>query len=300
MTQQPSTPRPTLEAAVTAYLAELEGKNRSAATLTAYRTDLRQFLTWLDETNGTIETAADVRRADISEYLTHLGRSGRSGVSRQRKLTAIRGLFAYLEAEGLIEKSPALNVAPPKREQHEPVALRPDEYARMLNLARHSSRDSCILSLFLRLGLRVSELCALQLEDVDQVAGTLTVRSGKGKKDRSIEIDRKTLSALKRWVAERPAVEHDHLFTSDRNLNYRPLSIRGARWLVSKYLDQAGITKKASCHTLRHTCATQRYANGAPLIVIQRLLGHADLATTQRYLHPERLDTKKVMEATNP
>jgi len=220
-------------------------------------------------------------------------------VSRQRKLTAIRGLFAYLEAEGVIAKSPALSVAPPTREQREPVALRPDEYARMLNLARHSARDSCILSLFLRLGLRVSELCALELEDVDQTAGTLLVRSGKGKKDRAIEIDRKTLATLKRWMQARPAVAHDRLFVSGRNLNYRPLSIRGARWLVATYLDQAGITKQASCHTLRHTCATQRYANGAPLVVLQRLLGHADLSTTQKYLHPERLGTKKVMEATN-
>src|SRR5215204_6145767 len=127
MTQQPPTQRPTLEAAVSAYLAELEGKNRSAATLTAYRTDLRQFLAWLDETNGTINRPADVRRADIAEYLTYLGRSGQSGVSRQRKLTAIRGLFAYLEAEGIIAKSPARSVAPPTREQREPVALRPDE-----------------------------------------------------------------------------------------------------------------------------------------------------------------------------
>ena len=299
MTQQPITHRLSLEAAATAYLAELEGKNRSAATLTAYRTDLRQFLAWLAETNGAVEGPADVRRADISEYLTYLGRNRQSGVSRQRKLTAIRGLFAYLAAEGLFAKSPALSVAPPKREQHEPVTLRPDEYARLLNLARHSARDGCILSLFLRLGLRVSELCALDVEDVDPVAATLTVRSGKGQKARAIEVDRKSLAALKRWLQARPAAEHDRLFVSGRNLHHRPLSIRGARWLVAKYLTQAGITKKASCHTLRHTCATRRYANGAPLVVLQRLLGHADLATTQKYLHPERLDTKKVMEATN-
>lgn len=301
MTDEPTpSPIPSLEAAADAYLRELEGKNRAAATLAAYRTDLAQFLAWLAATNGTINSPADVRRADVTEYLTHLGRAGRTGVSRQRKLAPIRGLFAHLEAEGAIARSPALNVATPKMEQHEPATLRPDEYARLLNLARHSPRDAAILGVFLRLGLRVSELCALELDDVDLTAETLLVRSGKGQKARTIELDRKTLAALRRWFGKRPAVAHDAVFTSDRNLHYRPLSIRGTRWLVGKYLAEAGITKRASCHTLRHTCATQRYANGAPLLVVQRLLGHASLATTQRYLHPERLDTKRVMEASNP
>jgi integrase/recombinase XerC len=288
-----------LRDAITAYLTELEGRNRSAATLRAYGTDLTQFAAWIEATNGTIETVEDVRRGDIAEYLTHLGRAGCTGVSRTRKLAPIRGLFAHLEAEGVIAKSPAASVAAPKSEWREPTTLRQDEYARLLNLARHHPRDTAILNLFLRLGLRVSEVCALHLEDVDVTDASLLIRAGKGNKDRRVDIDKKTLAALKVWFKARPATEHTFVFTSGHNLHERPLSVRGVRWLVGNYLDQAGITKKASCHTLRHTCATQRYANGAPLLVIQRLLGHKDLATTQRYLHPERLDTKKVMEATN-
>jgi len=292
-------PSLTLPAAVARYLRELEGRNRANATLVCYRSDLARFAAWLIETNGAIESVADVQRSDIAEYLTHLGRQGCSGVSRVRKLTPIRGLFACLAAEGIIEKSPAANVVVPKSEWKEPATLRQDEYARLLNLARHSPRDTALLNVFLRLGLRVSEVCALQLLDVDLAAETLLVRAGKGKKDRLLDVDRKTLAALKAWMRLRPKVEHAFLFTSSHNKREQPLSIRGARWLVAHYLDQAGITKKASCHTLRHTCATVRYANGAPLVVLQRLLGHADLSTTQRYLHPERLDTKKVLEATN-
>jgi integrase/recombinase XerD len=142
----------------------------------------------------------------------------------------------------------------------------------------------------------VSELCHLRLDDVDLTNRTLTITLGKGMSSRSIEPEKKGVAAIRSWLAVRPNVADDHLF-----LNYHgePIGERGIKKLVFKYRTQAGITKKVGCHSLRHTFATHKAKQGVSPFVLMGWLGHANLTTTQIYVHMAKQDSKKVMEATS-
>lgn len=301
--QQPSSPRSvvdhttlTLEQALDSFLRTLEGKNRSPSTLLAYKTDLRQFLSWLHANNAVATTPAEVEKADISEYLAALGQRGVSGVSRARKLAAIREYFRFLDEHDHITKSPAIGVETPKKEKNVRTFLRPDEYRAMLSLAGGHPRDYAILQVFLQTGVRVSELCNLRVDDVDLVGRVVRITEGKGMAQREIELEKKGVQAIKNWLGIRPESPYDHLFL---NKDGEPLSERGVRWIVVEYRKRAGITKNASCHSLRHTFATYKAQHGVSPFQLKEWLGHANLNTTQIYVHMARKNAKKVMEATS-
>lgn len=289
---------PSLVAAADSYLATLEGKNRSPMTLLAYRTDLRQFLNWLESTNVAIRQPADVSRRDLELYLSALGQHGLTGVSRARKLAPIRGFFAYCQGEGWVARSPAEQVETPKKEKNGRAWFRPDEYSRILSAAQGSIRDYCILAVLLQTGIRVAELCALQLDDIDLKGRTLHVRHGKGMKAREIALDQKVTKALTNWTKLRDKVNHDFLFPNERDGG--PIGERGVRLMVTKYRQAAGITKKASCHAFRHTCLTMWATNGMSPYLIKEMAGHASLEMTMTYIHTQEMDKHKAVEAAKP
>lgn len=289
-------PDETLTLTVDAFLQALIGRNRSPATIRAYRTDLTQFLTWLVENNGVISHPAAITRADIQAYLTALGQQRLAGVSRARKLAAIREYLRFLVEHDVIPRSPAAGMAAPRREQKSRVFLRPDEYTRLLSLAGSHPRDFAILQVFLQTGIRVSELVRLTRDDIDLVGHTLTVRAGKGQADRVIDLEKKAMQALKRWLDVRPKVTWEELF-----LNYEgePISERSVRRLVAKYRVGAALTKPATPHSLRHTFASYKVENGVSLKQVQEWLGHKNLNTTQLYVHLSRQSARKAMEQTS-
>ncbi len=262
----------------------------------AYRTDLQQFLKWLHNNNLLAETPSDVERADVNEYLTHLARSGVSGVSRARKLAALREYFRFVEDAGGITKSPTAGVETPRKERKVRTYLQPDEYNRMLSLAGASARDYCILQVFLQTGVRVSELCQLRLDDADLENQSIRVRSGKGMAARDVELERKAIAAIKSYLLVRPPSSDDHLFVNRYGV---AISERGVRKLVVKYRREAGITKKVSCHSLRHTFATYKAEQGVSPFQLQQWLGHTNLNTTQIYVHMGRQNAKKLMDKTS-
>src|SRR5262249_2285910 len=151
----------TLEKGLAAFLDAMLGKNRSSATLRAYRTDVLQFMTFLHENNVAITGVADVGKVDILEYLAALARKKLTAVARARKVSAIREYFRFMEDIGVIQKSPTTGIETPKREKHTKVFLRSDEYTKMLSLAGGNPRDYAILQVFLQTGIRVSELAHL-------------------------------------------------------------------------------------------------------------------------------------------
>jgi len=157
-------------------------------------------------------------------------------------------------------------------------------------------RDYAILQVFLQTGIRVSELCNLSLSNIDLDARVLRVSVGKGMVAREIELEKKGIQAIKSYLVVRPQGLYDQLFL---NKDGEPISERGVRWLVVKYREQAGITKKASCHSLRHTFATYKAERGVSPFQLKEWLGHANLNTTQIYVHMGRQNAKKVMEATS-
>jgi integrase/recombinase XerC len=285
----------TLEKGLTIFLAGLSGKNRSVATIRAYQTDIQQFLSYLHETNVSIHTPADVEKVDIVEYLSVLAKRELTGIARARKMSAIREYFRFLEGVGVITKSPTTGIETPKREKNGRQVLRSDEYTEMLSLAGANPRDYAILQVFLQTGIRVSELSHLTLEDIDFIKPAIRVR-GKGMKEREIALEKKGVHALKSYLARRPESISSRVF-----LNYQgePISERGIRKLVVKYRKEAGITKKASCHTLRHTFATYKAEKGVSPFQLQQWLGHANLNTTQIYVHLGKQNARKVMEQTS-
>jgi integrase/recombinase XerC len=285
----------TLEKGLAVFLDALSGKNRSAATIRAYQTDLLQFMTFLHETNVLTASVQDVQKVDVLEYFSFLAKKDLTGVARARKLSAIREYFRFLEGLGQIDKSPTLGVETPKRERNARQFLRSDEYTKMLSLAGANPRDYAILQVFLQTGIRVSELAHLTMNDIDFLKPSLIV-AGKGKVSREIALEKKGIQALKSYLAVRPDSLSERLF-----LNYKgePISERGIRKLVVKYRKEAGITKKASCHTLRHTFATYKAEKGVSAYQLQQWLGHANLNTTQIYVHLGKQNARKIMQDTN-
>jgi site-specific recombinase XerD len=274
----------------------MEGRNRSGATIVAYRTDIQQFINWLRETNITVETPADVERLDVTEYLAHLAERGLSGVSRARKLAAIREYFRFCQLDGLIDRSPVDGIDTPKTERRARNYLTPEEYHRLLAVAGGNPRDYCILMTFLQTGVRVSELCALRLDDIDLINKTLLVRAGKGMSSRSIELEKKGIQAFRSWLAVRSSSSDEEVFL---NRDDQPLGERGVQKLLAKYCQMAGITKRISPHSLRHTFASHKAEAGVSPFQLQQWLGHSSLDTTQIYVHLARKNAKKVMEATS-
>jgi integrase/recombinase XerC len=285
----------TLEAVLAAFVRALQGSNRSPATVRAYQTDVSQFLTWLHHTNMVAQLPTQVERADLTDYLAALAGRSVSGVSRARKLAALREYFRFALANGQLTSSPVEGIVTPKKEPSGRTSLRVDEYTRLLSLAGAQPRDYAILQVFLQTGVRVSELCGLRLGDVDLAAGTLTV-SGKGMVRRMIELERKGIQAVKSYLAVRPQTVDDHLFLNQYG---EPLGERGVRKLVAKYLRSSGITKKVSPHSLRHTFATYKAERGVTAFQLQQWMGHRNVNTTQIYVHLGRQNARKVMEGTS-
>jgi integrase/recombinase XerC len=276
-------------------LNTLSGKNRSAATIRAYQTDIQQFIAFLHANNVSIHYPAEVQKIDVMEYLSALAKKELTGIARARKMSAIREYFRFLEGVGVISKSPTTGIETPKREKNGRQVLRSDEYTKMLSLAGANPRDYAVLQVFLQTGIRVSELANLTRNDIDFVKPAITVR-GKGSVQREIALEKKGLHALKSYLAVRPESLSERVF-----LNYQgePISERGIRKLVVKYRKEAGITKKASCHTLRHTFATCKAEKGVSAYQLQQWLGHANLNTTQIYIHLGKQNARKIMQDTS-
>lgn len=283
------------------FISCLEGKNRSEATITAYKADVLQCLHFVTQNNMVTESPATITRTDLLEYLTYLSQKGLSGISRARKLAAVREYFRYLEVIEVVTKSPLLGITTPKKEKNIRAYLKADEYGKILLLASGQIRDYAILQVFLQTGIRVSELCALKMDDIDIETGMLRVTAGKGMAQREIQLEKKGIQALKNYFTQREQVLKDQSGKDRVFLNRygQPISERGVRKLVVRYRKQAGITKKISPHSLRHTFATYKAEHGVSPYQLQQWLGHQSLNTTQIYVHLGKQNAKKVMENTS-
>lgn len=284
-----------LDQALTQFLTSLRARNTSVLTQQAYRTDVQQFVAWLNETSVIATHAGAVTKADIIEYLSYLSDLGRSGITRARKLASLREFFKYLCDRECIPSSPAASVAIPKKERKTQTYLRPDEYARLLSAAGSNPRDFAILQLFLQTGIRVSELVNLTLADVDLVNKVISV-DGKGSKERSIPLEKKAVMAVKNYLSVRQQSMDQHVF-----LNYtgQGLSRRGAEKIIEKYRSLSGITKRFSCHSLRHTFGSYKAEQGVSPFQLKEWMGHSSISVTQLYVHMSREHARRAMEQTS-
>lgn len=265
-------------------------QNFSAHTLESYGLDLRQFLTFLAEEH--ITNAAEINYLNIRKFLAFLKENEFAKASVSRKLACLRSFFKFLCRQGYLVNNPMMTIATPKREKRLPQFLYPDEVNALLNLADSRTelgiRDRAILEIFYSSGLRLNEMVNLKMRDLDLSRGYLRV-FGKGAKERLTPIGKPAKQALEQYLQwARPVLlqqkdqSEGHVF-----LNYRGtrLSGRSIERMFDKYLNQLALNRKISPHALRHTFATHLLENGADLRVVQELLGHADLSSTQIYTH---------------
>jgi integrase/recombinase XerC len=292
-------------------------ENASAHTVRAYDSDLSQFITFvaahLNRRRPDLG-AQDFNHLNIRAFLGELHKRGNSRSSAARKLAAIRTFGKYLRREGAIDGDPAALVGTPKREERLPAHLGESEMSRLLDMPDTSSplgrRDRAILELFYASGLRLSELVGVGLEDVNLSSRIVRVL-GKGGKERIIPFNRSTETAIRAWLKDRediatatgswlltgnppsrtrvssPSKKGSRRAAEPLFLNYQGgrLSTRSVDRLVRKYVAACSTRFGISPHALRHSFATHLLERGADLRVIQELLGHARLSTTQRYTH---------------
>jgi integrase/recombinase XerC len=286
-----------MKSPVTAFLRYLEvEKNASPHTLRSYRADLVDFEAQLAAQSGTPETA-DVRA--VRGWLAALHRRGLDPTSVARKLAAVRSFYRFLVRRGVVERNPAREVRGP-RPARKLVGFLPIDETDALVGARALAgsareRDVAILEMLYATGLRVSELAGLDLESVDRDARTVRVL-GKGRKERIVPYGVAAARALEAYLGRR-ATRSGPVFTRARGGR---LGVRSIRAVVGRAAAAAGVTRRVTPHTLRHTFATHLLDAGADLRVIQELLGHSRLSTTQRYTHVGADQLMKVYDAAHP
>ena len=283
-------------------------KGRSANTLAAYRRDLSAYVEFL---HGRGLTIHDVTDRVVEDYLAFLRAAGRAPASVARALVAIKALHRFCEDEGFAEANPAEDVERPRVPAGLPKALSEDDVALLLGavtgddaLAR---RDRAILEVLYGCGLRVSELVSLSLGDLDLDAGLLRA-FGKGAKERVVPVGRMATEALRAWLAPAgrgalvPArwarrTDSDAVFLNARGGR---LSRQGAWGVVRHHGDRVGLGDRLTPHVLRHSCATHMLDHGADIRVVQELLGHASISTTQVYTRVSTERLRLVYESAHP
>jgi integrase/recombinase XerD len=300
-------PQP-FEQLVLDFLAYLEfERGLSRNTLEAYRSDLLQLGAHLKRTSCDGLTAT---HADLADFVAELaaGSEERPPVSPatlQRKVACLRSFYRHLRRQGLVADDPTAQLHAPKQSRRLPQVLTREEVARLLDAPRGAEppalRDRALLELMYACGLRASEAIALEVPDVDLDTGVLRTR-GKGAKERLVPIGSAASRALVAYLTRgRPRLVGDRMETT-LFLNHRGgrLTRQGLYKIVQRHARAAGLDGKMSPHTLRHTFATHLLAGGCDLRLLQEMLGHADIATTQVYTHMSAERLKDVYFEAHP
>lgn len=267
------------------YLEEV--KKASKNTVLSYRRDLKQMFSYL-EGQG-IADLEKVTRTSLNSYALYLEGQGKAAATVSRMMASTKAFFHYEVSQGKLRRDPAEQLKAPKAEKKPPVILTVEEVERFLSQPKGDMpkelRDKAMLELLYATGIRVSELVALQLQDVNLSVGFITCRDGL--KERTIPFGKAAGSSLRGYLSHAREIllkgnESSWLFT---NCSGKPMSRQGFWKIVKYYGAKAGIQTDITPHTLRHSFAVHLISGGAGLQVVQTMLGHADLATTQAYVN---------------
>ncbi len=276
----------------------------SRNTLESYRRDLSKFAAWLEKQRQV--PILETTHADIQGFLAHLvGQQRAKATSTSRALSSLKRLFRYLLRQNKVSADPTLQIAAPKLPRRLPKSLTEQDVECLLNApdvqAPLGLRDRAMLEVLYATGLRVSELVGLAVAQVSLDMGVVRVM-GKGSKERLVPLGEEALDWLRRYLEQaRPVLLSgklsDALFVTQRGDGMT----RQMFWyLIKKHAVQGGVLKPLSPHTLRHAFATHLLNHGADLRVVQLLLGHADISTTQIYTHVARERLKQLHAQHHP
>jgi integrase/recombinase XerC len=272
-------------------------KNASPHTIRSYRRDLEQFLAYLTDASGQpgINALRQVDGRLVRAWLARLHGRGLDTASVSRKLAALRSWCRFLVRRGWLAGNPARDVRGPRPGRKLAAFLPIDETVALLEGPTPRPRDRAILELLYAAGLRVSELTGLDLDDVDRGEATVRVL-GKGSKERIVPFGQKAAAALDAYLEIRGGAAGPLFLNARRGR----LSVRSVHALVRRRARDVGLSRRVSPHTLRHTFATHLLDAGADLRMIQELLGHSRLTTTQRYTHVASEQLIRVYDAAHP
>ena len=284
----------------------------STKTTTAYRTDLAQLVNYLDGRG--LHTPDNVRTANLREFIYDLRESGRGASTIRRKVSALRSYFGFLQTEALVESDPSELLEGPTTGRRLPTVLSSEEIMRLLELPENedplAQRDLALLELMYATGVRISEVISLRTRNLDLEEGLVRVR-GKGSKERIVPLGRAAVEALRRYLREtRPRLARAARAARAARGGSggvvflgrwgKPLTRMGAWKILRKHVVRAGILKRVTPHTLRHTFATHLLKGGADLAAVQEMLGHSDISTTQIYTHLDRTYLSEVHRKHHP
>lgn len=277
------------------YLGSEKGLAKNS--LLAYQRDLRLFLNIIQEKG--LKAWSDLSEGEIVAFVQHMQRKGAASSSIYRALMAIKGLLRYLRRERQIPSELLMDIESPKVWQLIPEVLSEQEVTQLLEVADSKTllgaRDLAILLMLYGSGLRVSELCGLNIQDLDE---TFVRVKGKGGKERLVPVAKRAVDAVDHYLGQfRQEEKEEALFLSANGRRIDRIEV----WnLVKKRAKQAGITRRISPHTLRHCFATHLLEHGADLRVIQEMLGHASIATTDRYTQISHKHLSEAFEKFHP
>ena len=282
-------------------------KGLAQNTIDSYRRDIKRFIKFLYSRE--IDDLNDVTPEIIYDYLMALAEDGVGGRSQARALVALRGLYKFLTREELVLRNPCENIIPPSFAKKLPDYLTEEEVEKLLAQPLAGGepyspiqlRDSAMLETLYATGVRVSELCSIKLQNVNLEVGYITV-TGKGNRERVVPLGQIAIERISAYLEKGRAAllkdkQSEFLFITNRGT---PLS-RQAFWkMLRTYASACGINRPISPHKLRHSFATHLLEHGADLRAVQKLLGHADISTTQIYTHINRFRLREIYQSCHP
>ena len=277
-----------MEREIEAFISYLHNiKKTSPNTEMSYRRDLTKMRIYLELT-AQAQSAADVTEENLKKYIAYMERKKFKPSTISRSIASIKAFYRYLIKEGLVKTDVSDCLKAPKVERKEPDILSPEEMERLLEQPSGDSykeiRDSAMLELLYATGIRVSELIALKISDVNMQMGFLICQDGG--RERMVSFSNEVREALRQYLIK----ARDHMAANEArdilfvNCLGAPMSRQGFWKLVKSYAKKAGISKDITPHTLRHTFAAHMVENGTDLKSVQEMLGHADISTTHMYV----------------
>ncbi|MDR1942850.1 MAG: tyrosine recombinase [Endomicrobium sp.] len=284
---------------IDSFVKYLKGeRNFSKHTLRAYTRDVLGFAMFLKNKELLLSNAS---KYNVCSFFEEISNKELSKATLSRKFTTLRSFYKFLIINKVIKQSPMQNMSGIKKDKKMPLFLTETEMQQLLSLENVNLRDRAMIEFLYSCGLRIEELMSLNIKNVDFISNTVTV-VGKGSKERIVPIGNKCIEAILNYIKERREAGLPYDINSPMFLNDRTTRMdqRTARRIVHRLFIKAGILKKASPHTLRHTFATHILDRGCDIRSVQEMLGHKNLSTTQIYTHVTIESLKKIYKKTHP
>ena len=254
----------------------LKDNKHSSSTIVAYGKDIEQLVAFLEELKK--NHVHEVTKEDLEAFLAKMQKDGYTPKSISRKLNSTRTFYRFLKVSEYVTDDPSLLVSHPQYQLAHPSILAPTEYRALRDAARNDARMFAVIELLLQTGIRIGELAALKLEDIEK--DKIHISPVEKHEERTIPLNKRAQEAINRYKEVRPKTQNNHLFITKSG---KPFLIRNIRTAIERYLRMCEI-KNAKVNDLRHTFVAHHLKHGVSLVLISKMLGHKRLSTTERYL----------------